>query len=126
MPNMNLRQAAAVALIVVTHAPKAFAFSAPQLQVARKAYCQAEREQVQQSYVDTLGDTKSQVESGDAAAMKLMMATQLRAQDRIQTKFNLSDDEVLRMLNEMLKRYPDIGHAQSALEVMNACNDTGD
>lgn len=98
----------------------AMGFTAAQLKTARVAYCQAEREQVAQG----AADIENNQSAGDPTT--LMIATMMRAKDRLQAKLNLSENDAFQLVGAMLKRYPDLGNAHSGLEVLSACKDSGD
>lgn len=101
--------------LLLTNSPAATAFTAGQLKTARGAYCQAAREQVAQIAPNEVANPQM---LGDAIMR--------RALDRIQATLHLPGIDDLHLLTDMGKRYPDVGNAHSALEILSACEDSGD
>ena len=100
----------------------ALALTSQQLKIVRHAYCRAEREQIAQGLADKLNGQPSYADNPNT----LMLKVYTRALERVQGQLHLSLSDANDALAKMFERYPDIGNAESAIEISSACQEYGE
>ena len=56
----------------------------------------------------------------------MMISTIAGAAEKAHKELGISEADAMQLMNGMMRQYPELGQAHSALEIVRACQDYGD
>jgi hypothetical protein len=92
-------------------------FTTEQFESARRIFCETERNVLGQEMANAI--TNRPTMNSDV----MIINTIGQAAEKAHTELGLSETDAVQLMDQMMKKYPDIGHARSMAEGIKACQE---